>query len=165
MYYRLAIQRGRDHLDWKVPWQWKSTALSSLQSLFQMLRLYGALPQEHLRVFSSSSREGLYEQLRQENSGRDSSSVTAAHFLQQHMIHSREVTSAGGAQAHKGTTSSAVSTRARLDECNGTAQVLGERSMSSLEWRRLEQERGAGGDHDLPYHFALPSPCHKSSPG
>ena len=28
--------------------------------------------------------------------------------------------------------------------------------MSSLERRRLEQELGPGGDHDVPYHFALP---------
>lgn len=133
MYYRLAIQQGRDRLDWEVSWQWKSTALSSLQSLFQVLRLYSALPQEHLRVFSSSSREGLEEQLSQENSGRGSSSVTVARFLQQHMIHSRGVTSAGG-----------------------VAHAPCERDRSSLEWRRLEHERGAGVDHDLPYHFALP---------
>jgi hypothetical protein len=29
--------------------------------------------------------------------------------------------------------------------------------MSSLEWRREELERGAGGDHDLPYTFTLPT--------
>ena len=28
--------------------------------------------------------------------------------------------------------------------------------MNTLERRRLERELGAGGDHDLPYHFALP---------
>jgi hypothetical protein len=156
MYYRLAIQRGRDHLDGPVPWQWQSTALSSLQSLFQVLRLYGALPQERLRVFSSSSREGLEEQLRQENSGRGSASVTAAHFLQQRLMHAPGVTSAGGAQEREATTSIAVSTRTRLDESSGAAHAPCERGMSFLEWRRLEHERGAGGDHDLPYHFALP---------
>lgn len=61
MYYRLAIQQGRDYLDQKAPWQWKSTALSSLQSLFQVLRLYGALPQEHLRVFSAIGIRGWME--------------------------------------------------------------------------------------------------------
>ena len=156
MYYRLAIQRGSDHLDRPVPWKWQSTALSSLQSLFQVLRLYGPLPQEHLRVFSSPSREGLEEQLRQENSGGGSASVTAAHFLHQHMIHSRRVTSAGGAREHEATTSIAVSTTTRLNESITAAHVLSERSMDSLERRRLEQEMGAGGDHDLPYHFALP---------
>jgi hypothetical protein len=156
MYYRLAIRRGRDHLDRPGPWQWKSTALSSLQSLFQVLRLYSALPPEHLRVFSSPSREGLEEQLRQENSGGGSASVTTAHFLHQCMIHSSEVTSAGGAREHEGTTSIAVSTWTRPDESSRAAHVQDERSMSFLEWRRLEQELGAGGDHDVPYHFALP---------
>ncbi len=156
MYYRLAIQQGRDHLDREVPWQWQSTALSSLQNLFQVLRLYGALPQERLRVFSSPSREGLEEQLRQENSGGDSASVTAVRFLQQHMLHSRGVTSVGGAQEHEGMTSIAVSPRTQEDECGGVAHAPSERDRSSLEWRRLEHERGAGGDHDLPYHFALP---------
>jgi len=156
MYYRLAIQQGRDHLDWEVSWQWKSTALSSLQSLFQVLRLYSALPQEHLRVFSSPSREGLEEQLKQENSGENSASVTAARFLQERLIHAPGVTPAGGAREHEGTTSIAVSPRTRLDESSGAAHVLGERSMGLLERRRLEQECGAGGDHDVPYHFALP---------
>jgi hypothetical protein len=156
MYYRLAIQRGRGQLDRPSPWQWQSTALSSLQSLFQVLRLYGALPPEHLRVFSSPSREGLEEQLRQENSERGSSSVTAAHFLQQRLLHSSGVTEAGGARGHEGTSSTAVSTRTRLDERAIAAHAPCEGSTSSLESRRLEQELGAGGDHDVPYHCALP---------
>lgn len=156
MYYRLAIQRGRDSLDQEAPWQWKSTALGSLQSLFQVLRLYRSLPQEDLRVFSSPSREGLEEQLRHENSGIGSASATAAHFLQQRMIHSTGVTSVGGARGHEGTGSIAVSTTTRWDESGGAARALGERSMSSLERRRLEQERGPGGDHDVPYLFAWP---------
>ena len=158
MYYRIAIQRGKDHLDRPVTWQWKSTALSSLQSLFQVLRLYGPLPQEHLRVFSSHTPEGLEEQLRQENSGLGSASATAAQFLQQRLIQSGGVTSACGAREHEGTTSIAVSTETRLDESGGAAYVLAERSMSRLSRRRLEHELGAGGDHDVPYHFALPPP-------
>jgi hypothetical protein len=156
VYYRLAIQRGRDSLDQPLTWQWKSTALSSLQSLFQVLRLYNSLPQEYLRVFSSPSREGLEEQLRQENSGVGSASATAADFLQQRMIHSTRATSVGGARGHEGTGSIAVSTTTRWDESGGAARALGERSVSSLERRRLEHERGPGGDHDVPYLFALP---------
>ena len=156
MYYRIAIQRTRDQLDWPLAWQWKSTALSSLQSLLQVLRLYGALPQEHLRVFSSPSREDLEEQLWQENNGLGSSSVTAAHFLHQRLIQVSGVTSASGAPGQERTTSIAVSTRTRLDESAIAARALGEMSMSSLERRRLEQELGTGGDHDVPYHFALP---------
>ena len=156
MYYRIAIQQGRGQLDRPSTWQWKSTALSSLQSLFQVLRLYSALRQEHLRVFSSSSREGLEEQLRQENRGLDSASVTAAQFLQQRMIQSRGVTSACGSRGHEGTTSIAVSTRTRLDESGIAAHALDESSVSSLK-RRTELEHGVGGDLDLPYRFNLPA--------
>src|SRR5215471_18043886 len=81
MYYRVAIQVASTSL-----WQWKSTALSSLDTLFQFLRLYRALPPDRLRVFSSCSREGLAEQLEQENQGLASTSVTAAQFLQERMI-------------------------------------------------------------------------------
>jgi hypothetical protein len=157
MYYRLAIQQGRDQLDRPSTWQWKSTALSSLPSLFQVLRLYSALPQEHLRVFSSPSREGLEEQLRQGNRGLDSASVTAAHFLHQRMIHSGGVASADRPRGHEETTSIAVSTRTRLDENGIAAHALDESGIRSLEKRRTELEHGVGGDLDLPYRFTLPT--------
>jgi hypothetical protein len=156
MYYRIAIQQVKGQLDQSPRWQWKSTALSSLQSLFQVLRLYRALPQEHLRVFSSPTREGLQEQLVQENSGYGSASATATQFLQQRLICSTWVASVPGSQGHEGTTSIAASTRIRLDESAIATRAVGETSMSLLERRRLEHELGAGGDHDVPYHFALP---------
>ena len=64
MYYRVAIQ-----VDAAPAWQWKSTILSSLDTLFHFLRLFRTLPHDQLRVFSSPSREGLAEQLEQENQG------------------------------------------------------------------------------------------------
>src|SRR5258708_24301654 len=131
-------------------------SLSSLQSLFQVLRLYGAIPQEDLRVFSSSSREGLEEQLVQENSGVGSASVTVAQFLQQRMIRSKGVTSACEARGHVGTTTIAVSTGTRLDESGGAVHGLDERSMSSLERRRFTLDLRTGGDYGGPYIFALP---------
>ncbi len=78
MYYRVAIQ-----VDPLPTWQWKSTPISSLDALFQWLRLYRALPQDRLRVFSSSSCEEMNEQLARENMGYRSISVTAAQFLQE----------------------------------------------------------------------------------
>lgn len=54
MYYRVAAQ-----VDAAPTWQWKSSVLSELATLFQFLRLLGALPHNQLRVFSSSSRQGL----------------------------------------------------------------------------------------------------------
>ena len=61
MYYRVATQ-----LDAAPTCRWKSTVLSSLDILFQFLRLLHALPQDQLRVFSSASKEGLAEQLESE---------------------------------------------------------------------------------------------------
>ena len=76
MYYRVATQ-----VDAAPTWQWKSTVLYDLSTLFQFLQLFRALPQDQLRVFSSSSREGLAEQLEQENKRLASHWVTAAQFL------------------------------------------------------------------------------------
>ena len=88
MYYRVAIQA-----DASPTWQWKSTTLSSLDPLFQFLRRFHDLPQDHLRVFSSSSREEMCEQLVRENNGLGSDSVTAAQFLQERMLGSQQGTS------------------------------------------------------------------------
>lgn len=157
MYYRVAIQVEPSPL-----WQWKSTVLSSLDTLFQFLRLYQALPQDHVRVFSSSSQEGLKEQFVQENKGLGSNSVTAAQFLQERMLRSPQVTEVTperretGARENQERTSIAITTNAWLNESSKVAGVLYERSTSSLDMRRLEVELGAGGDHDVPYAFALP---------
>ena len=159
MYYRIAIRWEGDQLNQPSSWQWKSTVLSSLQALFQILRLYGPLPQLHLRVFSSSSRGSLEEQLAQENKGLSSHSVTAAQFLQQRMILSPEGTwgtPKRGAQTHQETTAIAVSAQTRLNESGRAVHTLEQGGMSLLERRRLELELGPGGDHDVPYRFVLP---------
>jgi hypothetical protein len=154
MYYRVAIQ-----VDPSANFQWKSTALSSLDTVFQFLRLYRALPPDRLRVFSSSSREELHEQLVRENQGLASPSVTAAQFLQERRLCSggaAQGTSALGTQEHQEGSSIAVSTMVRLNESPIAVHMLGERSMSRLSRRRLELELGPGGDHDVAYSFALP---------
>jgi hypothetical protein len=51
MYYRVAIQG-----DPSLPWQWKSTPLSSLNTLLQWLQFFRAFPKARLRIFSSASR-------------------------------------------------------------------------------------------------------------
>jgi hypothetical protein len=88
MYYRVAIQG-----DVSPTWQWKSTTISSIDPLLQFLRRFHDLPQDHLRVFSSSSREEMSEQLVRENNGLGSQSVTAAQFLQERMLGSQQQTS------------------------------------------------------------------------
>ncbi len=154
MYYRVAIQVNQ-----QPTWQWKSTVLSSLDTLFRFLRLYSAFPQDRLRVFSSSSREGMDELLAHVNNGAESNSVTAAHFLQERKISVRTMTreaSAPGLEANPERVAIAVTTTPSLKETSKVQPSFGEGSMSSLERRRAELEHGAGGDHDTPYTFAFP---------
>jgi hypothetical protein len=152
MYYRVAIQVA------PLPtWQWRSTLLSSLQTLFQFLRLYRAFPQDRLRVFSSSSREDLSEQLRHENTGGESTSVMAAQFLQQRRLYVPERTGEASERGEQERTLVAVATNSSSNESAREAPYRDVRSMSLLERRRLEIEGGTGGDHDLPYCFTLPN--------
>src|SRR5260370_35357716 len=107
MYYRVAIQVNQQRI-----WQWRSRALNSLQSLLGFLRLYRAIPQDRLRVFSSTSREDLNEQLIQENQGRLTSSVTAAQFLYERGMGSREMTPEVSARRPRTRTETLVATAA-----------------------------------------------------
>jgi len=145
MYYRVAFQ-----VDGAPAWKWQSTALSSPHIVLQWLQFYRVFPQERLRIFSSPSREELNEQLARENQGLASNSVPATQFLQARGITPRGVVreaGAGGARAHERTPSIPA-------EAGGTPY---DSCMSPLEKRREELERGAGGDHDLPYQFTLPT--------
>jgi hypothetical protein len=76
MYYRIAIQSPSSKA-----WQWKSTALDSLNSLVQWLQFHRALPRNRLRVFSASSCDELIEQLARENRGALFASVPATYYL------------------------------------------------------------------------------------
>jgi len=145
MYYRVAIQVD----DAQPTWQWKSTALSSLNILLQWLQFYRAFPREHLRIFSSSSREALNEQLVRENQGLASTSAPATQFLQERGITPR------------GVVRGASTGETRANECTASVATVtepsqGGSSRSPLDKRREDFERGAGGDHDCPYRFTLP---------
>src|SRR5712692_7767526 len=87
MYYRVAWKSNRSSV-----WQWKSTKLTSLQASFGFLRMYSAIPQDHLRVFSSLSLEGMDEMLMRENKGWESTSITAEEFLREREIQIQERT-------------------------------------------------------------------------
>jgi len=123
MYYRVAIQNSMS-----PTWKWKSTTISSITSLLQFLRRFHDLPQDHLLVFSSHSREEMEEQLVRENNGLGSDSVTAAQFLQKRMLGSQVVTS------------TTPLTRSVLKESSGT-NTLDKSAVGSQENRR------AGGEH------------------
>jgi hypothetical protein len=148
MYYRVATR-----VDAASGWQWKSTVLSSLDTLFQFLRLLRALPQDQVQVFSSCSRQALSEQLEQENKGLPSNSVTVAQFLRERMIHPPTAVRRSS-ERERGTSLEmvpiAVISQQPLNERVRGVSALERRGMSSLE-------SGPGGDHDLPYRFSLPS--------
>ena len=154
MYYRVATQ-----VDGAPTWQWKSTVPSSLSTLFQFLRLFRTLPHDQLRVFSSSSKEGLAEQLEQENKRLAFTSVTAAQFLQERMIHTPAVVRSasareGGTQLQRA--SIAVIGQQAVNERGEGGSAQEDWGMGALERRQEELESGPGGDHDLPYSFSLP---------
>jgi hypothetical protein len=154
MYYRVATQVGNE-----FTWRWKSTVLSSLDTLFRFLRLYGALSQECLWVFSSPSREGLQEQIGQEHQALSSHAVTAVQFLQERLIHPPEGMR-GRAESKAETNLEmvpiAMRTQQAFKERGRGGDVLERRGMSALERAREDLESGTGGDHDLFYLFSLP---------
>src|SRR5215469_2104798 len=118
--------------------------------VLQWLQFYRAFPPERLRIFSSPERAELNEQLARENQGRSSTSLPATQFLQARGITPRGAVreaGAGGSQTNERTTSIPAHTSPSPDESG----------MSPLDKRREELERGAGGDHDLPYQFTLPT--------
>jgi len=155
IYYRIAFQAEQS-----PTWIWKSTVLSELAAVFGFLRLYRALPPDRLRVFSSSAKEDLNEQLAWENNGLASQSVTAAQFLQERKIHLwtfPEETSACAVGERLAMVSVAESRRRSFHEGHTREGSLDEWRTSELEHRRGELERGSGGDHDRVYTFVPPT--------
>jgi len=152
MFYRITMQA-----DASLSWQWKSTPLSSLDAVLGFLRLHRALPQDRLRVFSSASREGLDEQFKREQSAMGFHSVTATQFLRERLISPGDTTretSEQKTQENQEAVSSEAALSLSLYKSNMRTPTLD--NVSRLDCKRLEIERGACGDHDLPYYFAIP---------
>ena len=155
-WYRVAIQ-----VNTAPNWQWKSTVLGTLETLFGWLRLYRMIPLEQLRVFSAASEEDLNEQLMRVNQGLASTSVPAANFLQERGMSIEGltgVTPAWKIQEHRRTATLTVASAVLWNEITSEASPLYEQGMSALERQRVAIESGVGGDHDTPYRFAFP-PC------
>ncbi len=154
MYYRLALQERQ-----AATLAWKSTPSTSLGAVLQLLKIYSFIPQNRIRVFTSASRDGLDDMLNRENNGSASGSVTAAEFLHTRNLRASEVSPSGSEQGIAENTSrqsQSVATTVSMYEGKIDTNIPNERAMSVLDIRRLEIERGTGGDHDIPYTFALP---------
>lgn len=157
VYYRVAWKNQPSSV-----WRWKSTKLTSLQAVVHFLRLHHALSQDHLRVFSSSSYEGLRELLKEENQGRQQISVTAEQFLHERGMHagrmSGRASAQGGSEIRENQEKTAITATLPplLSQSSAQEVPVDEKSISMLDRKRWETEMGAGGDHDLPYTFSLP---------
>lgn len=154
MYYCVAIQAGDE-----ARWKWKSTLLASLEGLFQLLRLYSAIPQDHLRVFMASSRQEMDELLVLENTGLATTSVTAEQFLSERRIYSfgsKQAGIRGGTQEQQSRRVSTITLHPLEIQSIPAEAFFQEKGLSPLERRRWEVEMGEGGDHDQSYTFALP---------
>ena len=115
-YYRLAVQdRQSTH------WIWKTTAVTSLQAVLQLLRIYRMLPQDGIRVFTATSEAELNEMLSRQNNHLASGYVTAAQFLQ-----ARKITE--GAQSLSAS-EERISPPKVQQEANGVAWATGETQM------------------------------------
>ena len=155
MYYRIAIQAPN-----QANWKWKSTPLTSLEALFQLLRLYKAIPQNLLRVFTASSRQELDVMLGQENNGIPNDSSTADQFLSQRGMRSqssKQESSNGSTQESKSRRATTITLPPLVAPNTPVeAPLSDQQGLSGMEKRRMELEMGNGGDHDQPYTFALP---------
>ncbi len=175
-HYRLALQdrqTGR--------WIWKTTVLTSLEAVFELLGCYRALiSQDRIRVFTASSKEELQEQLSRENNGLVSGSVTATQFLRErHLLVPERAPGpsqqSGSAQAAQQGSAIAAwakdlweqhalmnTAQAQQSGVTNATSLLRESTvrglgMSVLDQKRLEIELGPGGDHDIPDSFSLPA--------
>lgn len=149
MYYRLALQNQHTST-----WIWKSTVLTALDAVFQLLRVFRPLAPERARVFSACCKEELNEMLARENDGLPSGSVTAVVFLRAHNLQAPETTP--NTAEHMMSKQPITVAPASARPAPGRATCLPRQSeLSGLEQRRLDLEMGVGGDHDLPYVFTL----------
>jgi hypothetical protein len=157
MLYRVAIRSDRPSACPLPAWHWVSPPLGSRNTLVQWLLWYRTLPRERMCVFSAGVRETLDTQLRYANQGYDAAAVSATQFVP---ATSRP---ACGCVSERAEALSAVASVAPAPRPPVPAlPTLRARPPSLLlsgpvDQRREALERGAGGDHDMPYRFSLPS--------
>jgi hypothetical protein len=123
-YYRLAF-----HDRQTGSWNWRTTALTSLQAVFQQLHRYSAMSQDRLRVFMATSPEEMHQQLAQENNGLGSHSVTVAQFMQERLLTLQQDTSHPGAL------------RPSSNESGRESYTHEERGLRTLERKQQEPEQ------------------------
>jgi hypothetical protein len=82
IYYRVALQSEHSS-----SWQWRSSTLTSVSSVFDILEVYAHIPKTAIRIFFSSSSVYMDEMLARANDGLVANFVTTEQFLQGwHMV-------------------------------------------------------------------------------
>src|SRR5229473_7845110 len=86
IYYRVALQGSQ-----AATRRWKSSLLTSLDSVLGVLNLYRCVPREHIRVFLSSSPEQMEKMLARANQGLISTAITVEQLWDRHCMNWIEV--------------------------------------------------------------------------
>ncbi|HEX9131333.1 MAG TPA: hypothetical protein VF844_03480 [Ktedonobacteraceae bacterium] len=158
MFYRVAIQKDPSAL-----WTWESRVIASVNVLVRVLGMYRSMPLHHLRVFCSSSVEGLDLLLEREKQGLASNSIPVEHLLQGRgntsqsisQLEMRQFESEASTCENVGMVETSTVGESLLLEKRSSTPPAG--SMDVLDRRRLELELGTPGDHDTRYTFTFPT--------
>ena len=86
IYYRVALQSEHSS-----SWQWRSSTLTSVSSVADILKAYAHIPKTAIRIFFSSSPVCMDEMLTRANDGLASNCVTVEQFLQERPMNSAEI--------------------------------------------------------------------------
>jgi hypothetical protein len=81
IYYRIALLGSQS-----ATWRWKSSPLTSLDSVLGVLNLYRCMPKERLRVVLSTSPEHMEAMLCRANQGLLSTAITTDHLWDKHYM-------------------------------------------------------------------------------
>jgi len=154
MLYRIAMQKDPSAL-----WRWESRVIASREVLVRVLAMYRSMPRDRLRVFFSSSVEGLDLLLDCEKNGLASNSIPVDQVLQERrstsQLEMRQSGSEPRIRKNEGIVKTSTVGEPSVPEMRRSP--LPEGRMDLLDRRRLELERGTPGDHDTRYRFTLPT--------
>jgi hypothetical protein len=79
MYYRVALRGSHS-----ATWHWKSPPFNSLHGVLGILKLYRAVPEEHIRVFLFTSTQQMDGMLQRANQGVLSTAIAVKQLWDAH---------------------------------------------------------------------------------
>lgn len=139
MYYRVAEKESEREF-----WKWKSSYMQSLNSLVQWMKVFRVGADDCIKVLFAKSKNELQDQIKALNSGEDTGISAREFFVKNKLItiEQREIKSIQWSESSQ--------------PFFRSSQPHIVQPMDVLEHKRLEQEKGSGGNIDYPYRFSLP---------